>query len=94
LGLFDSLFSRSREAVSSFLKGETVFLCNEAIFADGENGRTPKYGLIAADDQTTGFDHMWSIIAALIFNQIILPGWKLTTRDRAKVRGANCRRAA
>jgi hypothetical protein len=41
---------------------------------------------------------MWSIIAVLIFNYIIMPGWKLTSGDAAKIRGAvshgNLRRAA
>jgi hypothetical protein len=41
---------------------------------------------------------MWSIIAALIFNYIIMPGWKLTSGDAAKIRCVgshkNLRRAA
>jgi hypothetical protein len=41
---------------------------------------------------------MWSIVTALIYYLIFVPGWKLTSRDVAKVRDAgshkNLRRAA
>jgi hypothetical protein len=41
---------------------------------------------------------MWSIISALIYYFIIVPGWRLTSRDAGKIRGAgssrNLRRAA
>jgi hypothetical protein len=41
---------------------------------------------------------MWSIITALIYYFIIVPGWKLTSRDVARVRDAgshkNLHRAA
>ena len=31
---------------------------------------------------------MWSIITGLIYFLIIVPGWKLSSRDVAKIRGA------
>jgi hypothetical protein len=41
---------------------------------------------------------MWGIVTALIYWLIIVPGWRLTSRDVAKVRGAgfqkNLRRPA
>jgi hypothetical protein len=41
---------------------------------------------------------MWSIITTLIYYYIIVPGWKLTRSDAAKIRGTgthkDLRRAA
>jgi hypothetical protein len=31
---------------------------------------------------------MWNIITALIYFFVIKPGWRLTSKDAAKVRGA------
>jgi len=32
---------------------------------------------------------MWNIVSALIYYLIVVPGWRLTSRDVARVRGAH-----
>jgi hypothetical protein len=68
----------------------------EAISSGRENSLKPSSVQIARIKQRGSI--MWSIIAALIFNYIIMPGWKLTSGDAAKIRGAgshkNLHRAA
>jgi hypothetical protein len=68
-------------------KTKKQFSCaNEAIFSGREDCRKPRYDPIASDEQRGSI--MWSIIAALIFNYVIMPRWKLASGDTAKIRGA------
>ena len=81
--------SRSREAISSIKDEEAILLCHEAIFSGRENSRKPRFVPIT-HHQTIKLQRgsiMWSIITTLIYYYIIVPGWKLTRSDAAKIRG-------
>jgi hypothetical protein len=87
--------SPAHDAVKLFHPSKTkkqIQARTKPISQGGENSRKQRYGAIVPGSNKWG-SIMWSIVTALIYWLIIVPGWRLTSRDMAKVRGAGFKRS-